>query len=63
MTMDPRHTPAHTTDLLAAYANGSLGAAAAERVRQHLDRCPACQQELAAWMAIREAAQLAAAPA
>lgn len=53
----------HVVDLLPAYANGSLDTTNAERVREHLLQCEACQLELSSWEAIRAATQFAVASA
>lgn len=53
----------HFVDLIPAYSLGSLGAAEAEAVRQHLAGCESCQVELAAYEKIVGALPLAAAEA
>lgn len=49
----------HISDVLPAYVNGSLDRPSAERAREHLAHCSACQIELAAWVKISSATQTA----
>lgn len=52
----------HVQELLGAYLLGGLGAAEADEVRAHLDRCPACRVEhddlalVPAWLSMLPAA-------
>ncbi|HFD39493.1 MAG TPA: hypothetical protein ENJ31_06555 [Anaerolineae bacterium] len=50
----------HVTDLLAAYALGSLDAEEAAQVAGHLSDCPLCRAELAAFEAVADHLALAA---
>jgi hypothetical protein len=52
--------PEHIDELLPAYLNGTLAAAEAARVGQHLTGCAGCRQRLAGWQKIGSAAQLLA---
>lgn len=45
----------HATDLLPAYANGTLGLLEGREVRYHLRNCPSCRAELASWEALKGA--------
>lgn len=51
------HDFEHIAGLLPAYVNGTLHSDERERVQQHLLYCETCQQELAAWKALRTTAQ------
>lgn len=60
--MRPHDACRRITDLLPAYASGTLDQRETAVVWSHLAVCPVCSAELTAWKAIREAAR-AAAPA
>jgi len=49
----------HVSGLLPEYVNRKLDPAETSQVKQHLLHCEACQAELSAWEAIREATQFA----
>jgi Putative zinc-finger len=59
MTLHMPQSNQHISDLLPAYINGRLDTTSAERVRSHLERCEQCRHELAAWDAVKGAAQFA----
>lgn len=48
----------HIGELLPAFLNGRLDEAELDQVHEHLLSCEICQQELAAWRSIKEAAGL-----
>jgi len=58
---DGPQTP-HVSDVLAAYGQGALDEVTSARVRMHLAVCRRCRTELAAWVAIGEAAEAAVGP-
>jgi anti-sigma-K factor RskA len=49
MTEHDRPTPGHCGDDVAAYALGALSSREAESLRAHLETCPVCADELAAF--------------